>query len=159
MNITIMGAFAVAVFAMILLYVRGENYKRKAKQLASTLDGANREAKYLSEVVIELAKEEQLLLRERFNRVQRMGSPKVELMRFTGLLIEASETVISDSTVGGRSVQQAFKLYVANYSQFAFEDFNNFILQETAQKRQLWTKNNIQSYLDLCKVCIDDLET
>ena len=159
MNITIMGAFAVAVFAMILLYVRGENYKRKAKQLASTLDSANREAKYLSEVVIELAKEEQKLLRERFNRVQRMGSPKVELMRFTGLLIEASETVISDSTVGGRSVQQAFKLYVANYSQFAFEDFNNFILQETAQKRQLWTKNNIQSYLDLCKVCIDDLET
>ena len=140
MNITIMGAFAVAVFAMILLYVRGENYKRKAKQLASTLDSANREAKYLSEVVIELAKEEQKLLRERFNRVQRMGSPKVELMRFTGLLIEASETVISDSTVGGRSVQQAFKLYVANYSQFAFEDFNNFILQETAQKRQLWTK-------------------
>ena len=159
MNITIMGAFAVAVFAMILLYVRGENYKRKAKQLASTLDSANREAKYLSEVVIELAKEEQKLLRERFNRVQRMGSPKVELMRFTGLLIEASETVISDSTVGGRSVQQAFKLYVANYSQFAFEDFNNFILQETAQKRQLWTKNNIQSYLDLCKVCIDDIET
>ena len=159
MNITIMGAFAVAVFAMILLYVRGENYKRKAKQLASTLDSANREAKYLSEVVIELAKEEQKLLRERFNRVQRMGSPKVELMRFTGLLIEASETVISDSTVGSRSVQQAFKLYVANYSQFAFEDFNNFILQETAQKRQLWTKNNIQSYLDLCKVCIDDLET
>lgn len=159
MNITVMGSIALAVFAMIFLYVRGENYKRKAKRLSSTLDGAKRETKYLSEIVIELAKEEQHLLHERFVRVQRAGSPKVELLRFTGLLVEASDSVISDSALGKKSVQQAFKHHIANYTPFAFEDFNNFILQESAQKRQLWTKNNIHSYLDLCKSCIEELES
>lgn len=159
MNITVMGSIALAVFAMIFLYVRGENYKRKAKQLASTLDGANRETKYLSEIVIELAKEEQHLLRERFIKVQRAGSHKVELLRFTGLLVEAAESVISDSALGHKSEQQALKHYIANFTPFAFEDFKNFILQESADKRQLWSKNNINSYLDLCKSCIDDLES
>ncbi|WP_372768219.1 hypothetical protein [Pseudoalteromonas sp.] len=159
MSITVMGGYALAIFAMIFLYVRGENYKRKAKRFASTLDGANRETKYLSEIVIELAKEEQHLLHERFIKVQRVGSPKIELLRITGLLVEAAESVISDSALGHKSVQQAFKHYVANFTQFAFEDFNNFILQESTDKRQLWSKNNIHSYLDLCKSCIDDLES
>ena len=88
-----------------------------------------------------------------------MGSPKVELLRNTGLLVEAAESVISDSAIGHKSVHQAFKHYIANYTQFAFEDFNNFILQEAAQKRQLWTRNTINSYLDLCKVCIEELES
>ena len=159
MNITVIGAFSLAVFAMILLYVRGENFKRKAKQLTSALDAANRETKYLSEIVIELAKEEQQLLHERFAKVQQTGSPRVELMRFTGLLIEAAESVISDSALGHKSVHQAFKYYVGNFTQFAFEDFNHFILQETAKKRQLWTKNSIHHYLNLCKACIDELES
>ncbi|WP_100914413.1 hypothetical protein [Pseudoalteromonas spongiae] len=158
MNITIMGSIALAVFAMIFLYVRGENFKRQARQLSSSLDGASRETKYLSEIVIELAKEEQKLLRERFIKVQRLGSPKVELLRFSGLLVEASESVISDSALGHKSVQQAFKHYVANYTPVAFEEFNSFILQQDTQIRQLWTKNNIHSYLDLCKACIEDLE-
>lgn len=159
MNITVMGSIALAVFAMIFLYVRGENYKRKSKRLTSSLDSANRETRYLSEVVLELAKEEQSLLRERFNRVKRSGSPNVELLSFTGLLVEAADSVISDSALGHKSVQQALKHYIANYSPLAFEDFNNFITQESAQKKQFWSKNNIHSYLDLCKSCIDDLES
>lgn len=154
-----MGIIALAVFAMIFLYVRGENYRRTAKQLASTLEGANRESRYLSEIVVELSKEEQSLLKERFNKVQRQGSAKVDLLRFTGLLIEAADTVISDSALGHKSVDQAFKYYISNYTQFSFEDFNNFILQETSQKRQLWKKGTISSYLDLCKVCISELES
>ena len=158
MNMTLMGTIALAVFAMILLYVRGENFKRQIRQLSASLDSAKRETNYLSEIVIELAKEEQALLHERLTKVQRLGSPKIEFLRFSGLLVEASESVISDSALGHKSVQHAFKHYVANYTPVAFEEFNSFILQQNAQIRQLWKKNNIHSYLDLCKACIEELE-
>lgn len=157
MNMTIVGSAVLAVFIMIFLYMRGENYRRQVSRLSARLDGANRESKYLCEVVMELAKEEQHILQERLQQAQRKGSPNVNLMRLTSLLIEACETVINDSTIGHKTVHESFKAYVNNYSTLSYEDFNNLIVQENAQKRQLWAKNNLNAYFDLCKTCLQEL--
>lgn len=159
MNITIVGIVVIAVFVMIFLYIRGENYRRKAKQLSAALDSHHRENRYLSEVVVDLAKEEQQTLSHRFSRIQAKGSPNMHLMKNTALLIESCENVIKESTIGQKSVHDAFKKYVNNFTQGDFEEFNNFILQADAQKRQAWSKNNLHAYLELCKICMDELES
>ncbi len=158
MMITIVGGIVIALFIMIFLYMRGENHRRTAQRLSAQLDGVNRETRYLTEVVIELAKEEQQTLRDRYSKIHRLGSPKVSLMRNTGLLIESCEAVIRDSTLGHKTVQAAFKHYIENHTNHDFEEFNNFILQSSAEFRQLWSKNTLHDYIELCKKCMDELD-
>lgn len=158
MNITLVGSIVVVIFIMALLYVRGENYRKELERTKGLFNKVNRETRYLTDVVLELAKEEQRILLERFTRFKKRGTPNLELLKFTSLLIEAYEVVISEATVGHKTVHEAFKCYANNNTDIGFEAFNNYLIQTSSNKRQFWAKNTLHDYIDLCKVMLDELE-
>jgi len=158
MNITLVGGIVIGIFIMALLYVRGENYRKELDRTKALYNKVTRETRYLTDVVLELAKEEQRVLLERFNRFKQRGTPNVELLKFTSLLIEAYEVVISEATVGHKTVHEAFKEYANNNTNIGFEEFNNYLIQTSSNKRQYWAKNTLHDYIDLCKVMLDELE-
>ncbi|WP_177208041.1 hypothetical protein [Pseudoalteromonas denitrificans] len=158
MNITLVGSIVVGFFVMVLLYMRGENFRKELDRTKALYNKVSRETQYLTNVVLELAKEEQRILYEKFTRFQKRGSPNVELLKFTGLLIEAYEVVISETTVGQRTVHEAFKEYANHNTNIGFEAFNNYLIQTSSKKRQYWAKNTLHDYIELCKVMLEELE-
>ncbi len=159
MNITYVGFAVVAVFIMIFLYVRGENFRRELEQSKRQCNKSNKEMRYLTDVVFELAKEEQAALSARFQRLQKRGTGNIELHKFCSLVVEASEYVISGATVGHQLVQDAFKEYTLDHTNTNYEDFNKYLLQADGKKRQAWSKNTLHDYLVFCKLMLDELES
>lgn len=157
MSMSIVGGIVFSVFIMILLYVRGENIKRELKRANAKLDATSRQKTQLGSMVMELAKEEQLMLKERMAKVQRDSSPSERMVVCTSLLVDACDSVISDTALGNRSVKQAFEYYISNYSDVPFSEFKGVVLEDK-NRRNLWAGNNIHTYLELCKNCIDAIE-
>ncbi|MBQ4851522.1 hypothetical protein [Pseudoalteromonas sp. MMG012] len=96
MSMAVVGGVVFSVFLMILLFVRGENIKRDLKRANAKLESTSRQKTHLGGIVMELAKEEQLMLKERMAKVQKDSSPNERFVVWTSLLIDASDSVISD---------------------------------------------------------------
>ncbi|TMO62101.1 hypothetical protein [Pseudoalteromonas aurantia] len=157
MSMTVVGGIVFSVFLMILLFVRGENIKRELKRANSKLESASRQKTHLGGIVMELAKEEQLMLKERMARIQTANTPNERFVVCTRLLIDASDSVISDAALGNRTVKKAFEYYISHFSDIPFTEFKAVILQEK-KRQQLWAGDNIHAYLELCKSCISAIE-
>jgi hypothetical protein len=157
MSMAVVGGIVFSVFLMILLFVRGENIKRELKRANAKLDSASRQKAHLGSMVIELAKEEQLMLKERMARIKKEHTSDERFVKCTRLLVDASDSVISDAALDNRTVRQAFEYYVSHFSDIPFTEFKSIILEEQ-KHRQLWASDNIHAYLELCKSCISVVE-
>ncbi|MBE0369457.1 hypothetical protein J8L98_05115 [Pseudoalteromonas sp. MMG013] len=157
MSMAVVGGIVFSVFLMILLFVRGENIKRDLKRANAKLESTSRQKTHLGGIVMELAKEEQLMLKERMAKVQKDSSPNERFVVCTSLLIDASDSVISDAALDNRTVRKAFEYYISNFSDVPYTEFKAVILQDQKRK-QLWAGDNIHAYLELCKSCIAAIE-
>ncbi|KAF7772121.1 hypothetical protein PCIT_a2128 [Pseudoalteromonas citrea] len=157
MSMAVVGGIVFSVFLMILLFVRGENIKRELKRANAKLESASRQKTHLGGIVMELAKEEQLMLKERMARIQKESAPNERFVVCTKLLIDASDSVISDAALDNRTVKKAFEYYLCHFSDIPFSEFKTVILQDQ-KRQQLWAGDNIHAYLELCKSCIATIE-
>ena len=159
MNITYVGIAVVIGFALVYLYFRAENYRKELAIYRRKADSASKVGRQLAQQVHDFAKADFLLLKERFTRIQTGGSSNIQTLRFTSILFEAAEDVIAQTSMNDKTVIEAFKEYINQSGQYGYGDFSQFLLQESEHKQQLWQRNTLKDYLQLCKTCLLDLES
>ena len=158
MLITISICGAVLLLLALYLYTQTEALRRERSQLKQQLAMVTKHRDSRKTTITSLAKAKQEQLRQALNRKKNPSHSDGELAALEAL-IDASASVIIDSSNKQLDTATVFRKQLSKVSELTIGEFNEFILHQEDTIRTEWHRKNVAGYLTMCDRLIEQLKS
>ena len=153
----ILAVAGIFVLIFFYMYIRAQGLRKELAQLRRQITTNSSEITNMVHVVETLSFEQQITLRKRLSIAKNMGFAEPDAIKFTEAMTDAFVNVVAECAKGHKNTNEAFRKQLARGTDISFDDFNQFISNQSDQIKTLWHKKSVSSYYSVCDKLIDVL--
>lgn len=157
MNMITLGVAGVALLVILYWYIKTQALRRDVANYRRQVNILSSDIKQMTTITESLAFEQQVLFRKSITQAKQLGHAENDLLKYSGIMTDALLSVTSESAIGHKNVTEAFKNYLSHTTDVSYNDFNQFMSDQSGKVKTHWHKKTVVDYFIVCRLLIESL--